>query len=242
MSNEHLHDVFPLDPSKIEWTSKIKPKWEVTSYESAGQGRKSLIHHSYPKWQFDITFPRLSATEVDTLLAFHAYCKGSWMPFYYKDYERHTVTGLQLPVVNQYNGSWDSNLNKYTYYAELQAQIVTYAGTYPSLEPCYMFSNIKLYLNGTRTTNFTLGSSYGADYDGLIWPGSKVSASDVLTADYDYYYRCIFDSSITINQKFKNFYSVSLKLQTVQQVQPNTLCNYYWQGGVPTKAWPPSGY
>ena len=70
--------IFPLDASKISWGTKLKPKWNVTSYRSVGQIRKALVQQSCPLWTFDIDFPMLNKAEVDKLLAFHAMCKGSW--------------------------------------------------------------------------------------------------------------------------------------------------------------------
>ena len=64
--------VFPLDASKVNWNSKLKTAWDVTTFRSVGQTRKALVQQTRPRWTFDISFPMLDKKEADTLLAANA--------------------------------------------------------------------------------------------------------------------------------------------------------------------------
>lgn len=128
--------IFPLDASKISWNTKLKPKWDVTSFRSVGQVRKALVQQSCPLWTFDIDFPMLNKGEVDKLLAFHAMCKGSWHPFWYKDYERYAVLGKTLELVD---GSY---------------QAVIPFGDYE--EPASKIDHVVMWVNGVRSNSFTV--------------------------------------------------------------------------------------
>ena len=215
--------IFPLDPGKIAWSSKIKPKWETTKYVSAGQGRKTLTHQEYPTWQFDVSFPALTEQEMNALLAFHMTCKGAWNPFYYKDFERHDAN------VTLKDGE--------TYYYRangLQLIIPIAVGDYVFGEPCYMADNVRVYRDGVEDTeNFeVVADETGAliVYLTDVETDEGVLQNTVITATYEYYYKVAFADSITINQKFKNLYSVSLTLETVKQAITNTGDNDKWHG------------
>lgn len=127
---------FPLDASKISWGTKLKPKWDVTSYRSFGQVRKALVQQSCPLWTFDIEFPMLDKREADKLLGFHALCKGSWHPFWYKDYERYAVLGKTLELVD---GSY---------------QAVIPFGDYE--EPASKIDHVVMWVNGVKSNQFTV--------------------------------------------------------------------------------------
>ena len=128
--------IFPLDASKISWGTKLKPKWSVTSYRSVGQVRKALVQQSCPLWTFDIEFPMLDKREADKLLGFHALCKGSWHPFWYKDYERYAVLGKTLELVD---GSY---------------QAVIPFGDYE--EPASKIDHVVMWVNGVKSNQFTV--------------------------------------------------------------------------------------
>lgn len=218
-----VYNIFPLDPSKIAWNSKIKPKWDVTKFVAAGQGRKTLTHQQYPTWQFDISFPRLNEQERDTLLAFHMFCKGSWNPFFYKDYERHDAN------VTLKDGE------TYYYKADgLPLFIPLQVANYVFKEPCYMADNIRIFRDGVEdTSNFEVEADESGTlrvYLTDVETDEGTLQSTVITATYEYYYRVAFQDSITVNEKFKNYYSVSLSLETVKQTITDVGDNDIWQG------------
>lgn len=133
MVNEYI---FPLDASRISWGTKLKPKWDVTSFRSAGQMRKALVLQDNPQWTFNIDFPMLDKYQVDTLIGFHAKCKGSWHPFWYKDYERYAVLGKELELVD---GSY---------------QAVIPFGEYE--EPAQLIDHVVMWVDGVKSNDFTV--------------------------------------------------------------------------------------
>jgi hypothetical protein len=133
MVNEY---VFPLDASMVSWGTKLKPKWDVTSFRSAGQMRKALVLQDSPQWTFNIDFPMLDKYQVDTLIGFHAKCKGSWHPFWYKDYERYAVLGKELELVD---GSY---------------QAVIPFGEYE--EPAQLIDHVVVWVDGVKSNDFTV--------------------------------------------------------------------------------------
>ena len=179
--------IFPLDASKISWGTKLKPKWDVTSYRSVGQMRKALVQQNCPLWTFDIEFPVLNKSEVDRLLAFHAMCKGSWHPFWYKDYERYAVLGKTL----QQDASF--------YY-----QAVIPFGDYE--EPASRIDHVVMWVDGAKSDLFTVNGGKIA----VTASGSEIKF------DYEYYYKVNFADSSTVSQKFYDMYKVSLQLEVVQ--------------------------
>ena len=178
--------IFPLDASRISWGTKLKPKWEVTTYKSVGQVRKALVQQTRPLWTFDIEFPALDKHDADRLLAFHALCKGSWHPFWYKDYERYAVLGKTL-----------------TKGADDKYQAVIPFGDYE--EPAGRIDHVAMWVNGAKSNAFTV------DGGKII-----TAATGTVKFDYEYFYKVVFADSITVNQKFYDLYKVSLQLEVVQ--------------------------
>lgn len=179
--------IFPLDASKISWSSKMKEKWDVTSFRSAGQMRKALVHQDRPLWTFSLDFPQMSKSEVDTLLAFHAARRGSWQPFMYKDFERYSVIGKTL---NQ-----DASMK---YIATIPF------GDYE--EPAAYIDHVQMWVDGQRSNNFTTEG-------GLI---SATVEGDEIKFDYEYYFKVVFADAISVTQIFYDLYHVSLALEVVQ--------------------------
>ena len=133
MVNEY---VFPLDASKVSWGTKLKPKWDVTSFRSAGQMRKALVLQDSPQWTFNIDFPMLDKYQVDTLIGFHAKCKGSWHPFWYKDYERYAVLGKELELVDE------------SYQAVIPFREYE--------EPAQLIDHVVMWVDGAKSNDFTV--------------------------------------------------------------------------------------
>ena len=129
--------VFPLDASKISWTTKLKSKWNVETYKSVGQIRKSLVQQTRPQWTFDLSFPKMTKKEIDKLLSFHALCKGSWHPFWYKDFENYGMVGRTLQ--KDASGNYQA--------------IIPY-GTYE--EPAEKIDHVVVWVNGEKSNQFTV--------------------------------------------------------------------------------------
>ena len=178
---------FPLDASKVSWSSKLKTKWDVTSFRSAGQMRKAIIRQDRPLWTFSIDFPQLSKSEVDDLLAFHAARRGSWQPFLYKDFERYAVISKELQQ--------DSN-----------GRYIAVIPFDDYEEPAPYVDNVKLWADGQRSTDVSTDG-------GLILvsaPGAEMKF------DYEYYFKVVFADSISVTQIFYDLYRVDLTLEVVE--------------------------
>ncbi len=179
--------IFPLDASQISWNTKLKPKWDVTSFKSAVQVRKALVQQDRPSWTISIDFPKLTKAELDTQLSFHAFCKGSWHPFWYKDYERYAVLGKELEQ--------DSN-GKYI--------AVIPFGSYE--EPAQYIDNVVMWVDGKKSSLFTVDG-------GLI---TVTAVGTDITFDYEYYYKVVFADSLSVTQQFYDWYKVGLQLEVVE--------------------------
>ena len=131
--------IFPLNPGKVSWATTIKQDWEVTKFVAASGSRKTLVQQTLPRWTFGIKFPALTKYEINQLMAFYARCKGSWQPFYYKDYERFEVLGKVL----------ESN-------AEGVYQAVIPIEGYE--EPAELIDNVVVFVDGKRTKEFTVAT------------------------------------------------------------------------------------
>ena len=120
-------------------------------------------------------------------MAFYARCKGSWQPFYYKDYERFEVLGKVL----------ESN-------AEGVYQAVIPIEGYE--EPAELIDNVVVFVDGKRTKEFTVDG-------GTI----KVNtAGATVKFDYEYYFKVAFSESLSITQIIENVYTLELKLEVVR--------------------------
>lgn len=179
--------IFPLDASKISWSSKLKEKWDVTSFKSAGQVRKALVQQDRPSWGIDISFPQLNKSEVDALLAFHAECRGSWRPWMYKDFERYAVIGKTL-----------------TKGADDMYQAVIPFASYE--EPAAYIDNVVMWADGKKSSSFTVDG-------GKI--STAITANEI-KFDYEYYFKVVFTDSIQVTQIFFDLFRVSLSLEVVE--------------------------
>ena len=179
--------IFPLNPGKVSWATTIKQDWEVTKFVAASGSRKALVQQTLPRWTLGIKFPALTKYEVNQLMAFYARCKGSWHPFYYKDYERFEVLGKVL---------------------ESNAEGV-YQGVIPIEgyeEPAELIDNVVVFVDGKRTKDFTVDG-------GTI----RVNApSATVKFDYEYYFKVAFSESLSITQIVENVYTLELKLEVVR--------------------------
>ena len=179
--------IFPLDASKISWDTKLKPKWDVTSFRSVSQVRKALVQQEHPQWTFEIVFPKLDKHQADTLLGFHALCKGSWHPFFYKDFERYAVLGKTLV-----KGS-DNTYQAVIPYGEYE-------------EPASRIDHVVMWVDGVKSNDFTVSG-------GKI---TTAATGTIIKFDYEYYYKVVFADAITVSQIFFDWYKASLQLEVVQ--------------------------
>lgn len=177
---------FPLNEKNVSWDTTFSQQWDVTEQKTASGRRRTLCQQVLPAYTIGITYPMLTKAEKDTLLGFYAQCKGRWQSFWYKDAESR-LEGVTLEKGAD---------NKYQC-------LIAYNGF---TEPAEKVSNVKVYVNGIETKNFT-------ESNGKI----DVSGSGTVTADYDYYWKVCFNGSLSITQKFEDLYSVSLAFEVVRE-------------------------
>ncbi len=185
--------LFPLDAKKVKWSSEIVQGWAVTEQTSASGKRRAITSQTLPSWSFAITFPALTTEEKDQLLAFYARCKGSLIPFFYKDAENYKCEDVVLP---------QNSDESYQLVANIQGR----------QEPVYYADNLTVYVDGEAYS----GANYTLDRGAVVFDTPPESGSQV-TATYEYYWQVVFGkSTLTINQKFDNVFECSLTLKVVR--------------------------
>lgn len=179
---------FPLDSGSAAWGSTMSQAWDVTQAETASGRRRAICNQVFPKTTFNLSFPALSDADVNKLLGFYSKCKGTLLPFWYKDY------GSRVEMRKIYRNS------------DGVYQCYTDQGGY--ILACEYVDNVRIYVDNTETLDFTVNG-------GLVnVPGAKPAS--VVTACYDYYWRVRFDGNLSVTQTFADINSVSVKLVTVR--------------------------
>lgn len=179
---------FPLTGGRASWNSTINQSWEVEEVKSASGLRRTLCQQVFPNWVFNLTFEHISKQEHDELLAFYANTRGKHKAFYFKDFD-HRVEGQRLAKND--DGTFQA--------------VINYGGY---VEPALYVENVKVYLNGTETMDFTVS-------DGRITIPNAGSA--VVTADYDFWWYVSFTGDFSMTQLFNNVYNFTLKLEVVRE-------------------------
>lgn len=180
---------FPIDSGRVSWNTSVSQTWNIEEQKSASGRRRTLCQQQLPGWKFKLTFPDLTRLERDDLLAFYSKCKGKHKSFLYNDF---TDGHIERQRLNKGEG------NKY--------QCFAFIGSY--VEAVEYVDNVRVYLDGKETKNFTV--SKGA----IEIP--DVQGKEV-AADYDYYWRVCFVNDITVTQKFRDIFSASLTLEVVRE-------------------------
>lgn len=179
---------FPLNSNKTAWNSVVTEAWSVTEQASASGRRRAVCNQLYPQYSFDITFPVLTNEELDLLMGFYSQCKGSLLPFYYKDAIDYHVEDQQL--AQNSSGTYNCVIKKGNY-----------------VEPCRKVDNLRIFKNGLETMNFT-------ENNGVVSVSNVGTA--VVTATYEYYWYVKFSGELSVTQMLPNTNKVSLKLLTVR--------------------------
>lgn len=181
--------IFPLSSGQTAWESSITQTWTVTEKLSASGRRRAISNQLYPTYTFEADFGTLSDSEVATLLGFYATCKGSLLPFWYKDYNSR-IEMQELP--RDSTGAY---------------QCFVKNGGY--VEACYKVDNLRVYVDGTETLEFSEAA-------GLITLKEGIEVKHNVCATYEYYRYVKFSEDLSITQLAPNINSASLKLETVR--------------------------
>lgn len=183
---------FP-DIRSVAWRSTKEQKWN-TVVKTAGSGKvRTLTTWRRPQYTIDIQFASLNPKEYRALHGFVSSIRGSHEPFLWLDHEDCEEKGIMLGKGNTRTFQAVRNMGGF-------------------LEPVAHIEKVTLYVNGTKTTKFTVS-------DGVItYNGPNLNPSDTITADYVYYWKVrLANDGITTEATFKNFFkSKSIKLVTVQ--------------------------
>nr|DAL96507.1 MAG TPA: minor tail protein [Caudoviricetes sp.]DAX26294.1 MAG TPA: minor tail protein [Caudoviricetes sp.] len=153
-----------------------------------------MTNQLYPDWTISVQFKRLTDEESRKILGFCALQKGALLPFLWLDPKDYQVKGIQLPMVSP---------GKY--------QAVMQVGEY--VEPAAYIENATVYRNDAKVP--------ASDYtitDGVIVFKTAPAGSDVIKADYTYYWKvCFDDDGLGITELFRNWNETgSIKLRVVR--------------------------
>ena len=184
---------FP-DIQKTAWNSSKKETWNTTVKKTGSGRRRAMTNQLYPDWTISIQFKRLTDEESRKILGFCALQKGALLPFLWLDPKDYRVKGIQIPMISP---------GKY--------QAVMQVGDY--VEPAAHIENVIVYRNGAKV----LASDYTIT-DGVIAFKTAPAGSDIIKADYIYWWQvCFDDDGLGITEIFKNWNETgSIKLRVVR--------------------------
>lgn len=182
---------FP-DIRRFAWSSSKKQEWNTTIQKSASGRVRTMTNQLYPSWTISASYNAITDAEANTLLGFVAQVKGSFEPFLWLDPEDYKAEGIRLAEVSA---------GKY--------QAVIQIGEHA--EPAEYIDDVTVYVDGVEQA----ASAYTVS-DGMITLKTPLS-SGVLTADYTYYWKVIFDEDgLTVTKVFQNINKCSLKMAVVR--------------------------
>ena len=185
--------LFPINPKRVKWSSEVAQSWAVNEQTSASGKRRAMSYQMLPAWQFNLEFPALTAEERDKLFAFYSRCKGSLLPFFYKDAESYKADKLRL--AQNTDGSF---------------QLVAYM--HGQQEPIEYADMLSVYVDNVLQD----ASLYTVDRGAIVFT-TQHDTKAAVTASYEYYWKvCFSDSKITLKQLYKDIFSASVKLKVVR--------------------------
>lgn len=179
---------FPLEAGSAAWNSSVSQAWEVTQTETASGRRRAICSQLYPKLSFNVSFTALDDKNLSLLMGFYAKCKGTLLPFFYKDYGAR----VELQELSR------DESGKYQLFIKNGGYVL----------PCEKADNVSVYVDDKETVDFTL--------DGDVLTVPAATAKSVVMASFDYYWRVRFSDTLSVTQSFANVNNVNLKLVTVR--------------------------
>ena len=175
--------VFPVMPG-LGWSVTKTPRFK-TSVQQASSGKEiRLALMSYPIWEFTLTFEVLRGangfSEIQTLMGFVLARLGMWDSFLFDDPSDDTAANTSF-------GAGDGSTTAF--------QLTRSMGGFT--EPIQNLNSAPtIYINGTPTTAYTMGST------GIVTFASAPAAGAALTWSGTYYFRCRFMDDITEFEQF----------------------------------------
>lgn len=170
--------VFPV-LAGLDWNVVKTPVWKTKIQEAISGKELRAAFMSYPLWKFSLSYTVLRAdsvnAELQSLMGFFLARQGMFDSFLYTDPTDKSVIGQNF-------GTGDGTTTAF--------QLVRSLGAFS--EPIQNVNGAPtIYVNGTATTAFTLGST------GIVTFTTAPAAATALTWTGNFYFRCRFlqDSS-----------------------------------------------
>ena len=175
--------VFPALPG-LGWSVTKTPRFK-TSVQQASSGKEiRLALMSYPIWEFTLTFEVLRGangfSEIQTLMGFFLARLGMYDSFLFDDPSDDTAT-------NSAFGTGDGTTTAF----QLTRSMGGFAEPIQNLN-----SAPSIYINGSLTTAYTLGST------GIITFTTAPASGAVLTWSGTFYFRCRFLDDVAEFEQF----------------------------------------
>lgn len=184
------------------------PIWKTTVQENLSGKEVRVALMTYPRYQWDLTFNRLSSTaalaEFQNLIGFYNSRQGSFDSFLYTDADDNSVTTQAIGVGDG---------------TTLTFQLVKAFGGY--VEPVFAPNTVShVYVNGVDQAGHWTVSNWGTSPPGLITfaSGHAPTTGLSVTATFTYYYPVRFvDDKIAFN--LFNFQNYKLKKVSLMSVK-----------------------
>lgn len=132
--------IFPLDSGETAWSSTLQQAWEVTQTETASGRRRAICSQLYPKLSFNVSFTALDDKNLSLLIGFYAKCKGTLLPFFYKDYGAR----VELQELSR------DDSGKYQLFIKNGGYVL----------PCEKADNVSVYIDDKETADFNWTGTY----------------------------------------------------------------------------------
>jgi uncharacterized protein (TIGR02217 family) len=189
--------IFPDLPG-LKWDGTKKPTWSTKIHEVTNGKETRAAYWSYPKWFFTLAYEFLDGSdlvqELQTLGGFFLSRKGSFDSFLFRDDSDYMAEGQVL-------GTGDG--------ARTLFQVIRSFGDFDEPIKNIAAGTLVVYINGAPTTAFT------SDAAGLLTFTTAPATGAVISADFEFYFRCRF---LKDEAEFTQFMSELWELKKLEMV------------------------
>jgi uncharacterized protein (TIGR02217 family) len=188
--------IFPQLPGQA-FGSKKTQRWDVKAQKSGSKKRKAMTSQVYPEWEIEVAYKALSKENIDKIMGFYGAMKGPLTPFLWRDLEDYREENIRLGIGDGMTSGFYLIRNVGGYFADRVFDVVS--GT------------LKVYVNGTLA-EYTTGDA------GLIMLTKTPEAGDVISADFEYYWRVCFADEYTesVNIFYDLYENKKIRLVTIE--------------------------
>jgi len=188
-------EVYPTTPVP-SWPYDIKVRWNTTisSFDSGKEQRRQK--NLYPKYDVSLTYPVLTAANMQILWSFYQSKKGTYEPFYFYSLESTTWEGCYIGIGDGVTTTFDI--------------------------PGRSTSNVIIYQDGVelRSEEYTLYIGGGAASADRVTFATAPAENDLLTCDFTGYLRirCRFQEELSRSAFTAALYKTGIKLKGLANV------------------------